>query len=130
MVLCDSTSVPRNAETVLGLIASRVLPVEASPPESIYLHPSSIYSRWLKSLPQRLKDMVLPYMSTCSIAQELKEVGKGWGWGPHVPFKPPPQCTRNLSSAEMSLESRKTILGSIPDNQDRGLPYAIAVRQL
>ncbi|XP_045843252.1 orphan sodium- and chloride-dependent neurotransmitter transporter NTT5-like [Meles meles] len=67
----------RNAETVLGLIASGVLPVEASPPESIYLDPSSIYSRWLESLPQRVKDMVLPHMSTCGIAQELKEVMEG-----------------------------------------------------
>nr|XP_012423073.1 PREDICTED: orphan sodium- and chloride-dependent neurotransmitter transporter NTT5 [Odobenus rosmarus divergens] len=69
----------RNAETVLYLIASGVLPAEAHPPDSMYHDPSSIYSTWLKSLPKQTKDTVLPYMTNCNIAHELKEVMEGPG---------------------------------------------------
>lgn len=74
---------------MLNLIASGVLPAEAHPPDSMYHDPSSIYSRWIKSLPKQIKDMVLPYMTNCDLSQQLKEVGKGWGCGPNVPFKTP-----------------------------------------
>ncbi|XP_048079962.1 orphan sodium- and chloride-dependent neurotransmitter transporter NTT5-like [Ursus arctos] len=69
----------RNAEIVLNLIASGVLPAEAHPPDSMYHDPSSIYSRWIKSLPKQIKDMVLPYMTNCDLSQQLKEVMEGPG---------------------------------------------------
>lgn len=77
MILCGSLPVPRNAKTVQYLIASRMLPPEAQLPDSLYHDPSSIYSQWFKSLPEQIKDVILPYLSNCNLTDQLKEVGRG-----------------------------------------------------
>lgn len=77
MVLCDSTPLPRNVETVMNLIVTGVLPPEARPPDSLYYDPSSIYSEWFKNLPEQVKSMILPHLSNCNLSEQLKEVGKG-----------------------------------------------------
>ncbi|XP_072603306.1 orphan sodium- and chloride-dependent neurotransmitter transporter NTT5-like [Vulpes vulpes] len=69
----------RNAKTVQHLIASRMLPPEAQLPDSLYHDPSSIYSQWFKSLPEQIKDVVLPYLSNCNLTDQLKEVMEGPG---------------------------------------------------
>ena len=89
MVLYDSTLVSRNAETVMKLVATGMISPEDQPPASLYHDPSSIYSRWFSSLPKQVKSVVLPHLSECNLPEKLKEVGKGWGWGPRVPLKAP-----------------------------------------
>ncbi|XP_077701874.1 orphan sodium- and chloride-dependent neurotransmitter transporter NTT5-like isoform X1 [Canis aureus] len=69
----------RNAKTVQYLIASKMLPPEAQLPDSLYHDPSSIYSQWFKSLPEQIKDVVLPYLSNCNLTYQLKEVMEGPG---------------------------------------------------
>nr|XP_054367538.1 orphan sodium- and chloride-dependent neurotransmitter transporter NTT5 [Mirounga angustirostris] len=107
----------RNAETVQYLIAAGVLPAEAHPPDSMYHDPSSIYSGWLKSLPKQVKDTVLPYMTNCNIAHELTEVGKGWGWGPYLPFKTPSSCSLCSTKPWSSYKRVHTNPKELPDQQ-------------
>ena len=73
----------------MNLIVTGVLPPEVQPPDSLYYEPSSIYPKWFKNLPEQMKSMILPHLSNCNLSEQLKEVGRGWGWGPNVPFKAP-----------------------------------------
>ncbi|KAF5925927.1 hypothetical protein HPG69_000418 [Diceros bicornis minor] len=66
----------KNAETVMNLVATGVIPPEAQPPESLYHDPSSIYSRWLDNLPEQVRNMVLLHLSDCNLSEKLEEVGK------------------------------------------------------
>lgn len=84
MVLCHSIPVPRNAEEVRNLVVAGVLPPEASFPESLYQDISATYSAWVSSLPEDIRNVLLTYLTNCSLNEELKEVGLGWAWGPRV----------------------------------------------
>lgn len=88
-VLYDSIPVPRNAEIVMNLVATGVLSPEFQFPESLYQHIGSIYPTWFSNLPEQVQSTVLPYLYNCNLAEQLKEVGKGWGWSPRVPLKAP-----------------------------------------
>lgn len=89
MFLYDSTSVLRNAERVMNLVATGVLPPEVQFPESLYHHMSSIYSTWFSNLPEQVRSTVVPHMYNCNMDEQLKQVGKGWEWDPRVLSKPP-----------------------------------------
>lgn len=84
MVLYHSTPVPRNAEEVRNLVVAGVLPPEVSFPESSYHDISSTYSAWISSYPEEIRNVLLHYLTNCSLSKELKEVGRGWVWGPRV----------------------------------------------
>ncbi|XP_064345586.1 orphan sodium- and chloride-dependent neurotransmitter transporter NTT5-like isoform X1 [Camelus dromedarius] len=79
MVLYGSTSVPRNAKTVMDLIAANLLPPEAQPPDSLHHDPSSIYSKWLNNLPGQVKERILPHLTNCDLSEQLSEVMVGPG---------------------------------------------------
>lgn len=116
-VLCHSTPVPRNAEVVRNLVIAGVLPPEVSFPESLYHDVSSTYSAWVSSLPEEIRNVLLPYLTNCSLSEKLNEVGPGWVWGPRVP----PQVPR---APEASVGSGRAVLSSTLDHQDeaRRLP--------
>ncbi|XP_058564627.1 orphan sodium- and chloride-dependent neurotransmitter transporter NTT5-like isoform X3 [Neofelis nebulosa] len=69
----------KNAETVMNLIVTGVLPPEVQPPDSLYYEPSSIYPKWFKNLPEQMKSMILPHLSNCNLSEQLKEVMEGPG---------------------------------------------------
>lgn len=61
----------------MRLVATRVLPPEVQPPDSLCHHPDPIYSMWLSNLPEQARSLVLPYLSNCSLSEQLKEVRSG-----------------------------------------------------
>lgn len=89
VVLYDSTPVPRNIDRVMMLISNGTLSPEFRFPDGLYQHLSSIYSTWFSKLPEQVRNRALPYLYNCDLAEQLKEVGKGGGWGPRVPLKAP-----------------------------------------
>lgn len=68
-----------NAEEVRNLVVAGVLPPEASFPESLYQDISATYSAWVSSLPEDIRNVLLPYLTNCSLNEELKEVMEGPG---------------------------------------------------
>lgn len=73
----------------MNLVATGVLSPEFQFPESLYQRIGSIYPTWFSNLPEQVQSMVLPNLYNCNLAEQLKEVGKGWGWSPRVPLKAP-----------------------------------------
>ncbi|XP_062031899.1 uncharacterized protein LOC133747585 [Lepus europaeus] len=49
----------KNADTVVKLAATGVLPPEALPPDSLYQDPSAIYMKWIQGLPTEIKNKVM-----------------------------------------------------------------------
>ncbi|XP_071065484.1 orphan sodium- and chloride-dependent neurotransmitter transporter NTT5-like isoform X2 [Dasypus novemcinctus] len=68
-----------NAETVRTLVAAGVLLPEAEPPDSLFQDPPSIYSKWLSSLPEKVKNKVTEHLAPCNLTEELKKVMEGPG---------------------------------------------------
>nr|KAF6411786.1 solute carrier family 6 member 16 [Rousettus aegyptiacus] len=69
----------KNAEEVRNLVVAGVLPPEASFPESLYQDISATYSAWVSSLPEDIRNVLLTYLTNCSLNEELKEVMEGPG---------------------------------------------------
>ncbi|XP_012588956.1 PREDICTED: orphan sodium- and chloride-dependent neurotransmitter transporter NTT5 [Condylura cristata] len=69
----------KNAEILAALVKTRVLPAEAKPPDSLYHHPGSIYTKWFDSLPDAVRRAALPHLSSCNSSRELEEVMEGPG---------------------------------------------------
>ncbi|KAG8521420.1 LOW QUALITY PROTEIN: Orphan sodium- and chloride-dependent neurotransmitter transporter NTT5 [Galemys pyrenaicus] len=64
----------KNADTLVRLVKTNVLPREAQPPESLYHDPSSVYPRWFDSLSDQVRRAALPHLSICNSSRELEEV--------------------------------------------------------
>ncbi|XP_037372871.1 orphan sodium- and chloride-dependent neurotransmitter transporter NTT5 [Talpa occidentalis] len=69
----------KNAETLMNLVRTGVLPPEAQPPDSVYKDAGSIYPRWFDSLPDQVKGAALPHLLICNSSRELEEVMEGPG---------------------------------------------------
>ncbi|XP_039734625.1 orphan sodium- and chloride-dependent neurotransmitter transporter NTT5 isoform X1 [Pteropus medius] len=69
----------KNAEEVRNLVVAGVLPPEVSFPESSYHDISSTYSAWISSYPEEIRNVLLHYLTNCSLSKELKEVMEGPG---------------------------------------------------
>ncbi|XP_051696666.2 orphan sodium- and chloride-dependent neurotransmitter transporter NTT5 isoform X1 [Oryctolagus cuniculus] len=69
----------KNADTVVKLVATGVLPPEALPPDSLYQDPSAIYVKWIQGLPTEIKNKVLQHLTTCNLTRQLTEVMGGPG---------------------------------------------------
>ncbi|XP_073913150.1 orphan sodium- and chloride-dependent neurotransmitter transporter NTT5-like [Castor canadensis] len=68
-----------NADTVRNLVANGVLPAGVQPPDSLYYDPSTIYIKWIDSLPREVKNEVLQYLSRCSRIEQLNQIMNGPG---------------------------------------------------
>lgn len=95
MVSNGSTPAPRNAERVMYLASTGLLPPELRLPDVLHRDLSSTYPMWFRSLPARVRNELLPYLYNCELSEQLHKVGGG-GWGPRAPFSP--QCTGDIGS--------------------------------
>ncbi|XP_060030284.1 orphan sodium- and chloride-dependent neurotransmitter transporter NTT5 isoform X1 [Erinaceus europaeus] len=67
----------KNAETITDLVIKGKLPAEALPPEYLNDNPTQVFTSWFNNLPQSTRDLVLNFLTECSLEKQLEKVGDG-----------------------------------------------------